>query len=127
MSSELKSSSVNEEMNNVQVNTTDLDILKRDEKLAAFEIGTLSVIFILAVFSNLFMLIAIWRQRRNRPISRMYFFMMHLSFADLLVAIFNILPQLAWEITYRFQGNLKGFNILSIQCFNTLILFTNLL
>ena len=114
MSSEQKStSSVNEEINNVQVNTTDLDILKRDEKLAAFEIGTLSVIFTLAVFSNLFMLIAIWRQRRNRPISRMYFFMMHLSFADLLVAIFNILPQLAWEITYRFQGTLKIVNIIS--------------
>lgn len=76
----------------------------RDEKLASVEIGTLSVILLLAVTSNLMMLIAIWRQRRNRPLSRMYFFMMHLSFADLLVAIFNILPQLAWDITYRFHG-----------------------
>ncbi len=76
----------------------------RDEKLASVEIGTLSVILVLAVTSNLTMLIAIWRQRRNRPLSRMYFFMMHLSLADLLVALFNILPQLAWDITYRFQG-----------------------
>ena len=76
----------------------------RDENLASVEIGTLAVILVLAVTSNLMMLIAIWRQRRNRPLSRMYFFMMHLSLADLLVAIFNILPQLAWDITYRFQG-----------------------
>ena len=33
-----------------------------------------------------------------------YFFMLHLSLADFLVAIFNILPQLAWDITYRFRG-----------------------
>ena len=76
----------------------------RDENLASVEIGTLAVILVLAVTSNLMMLIAIWRQRRNRPLSRMYFFMMHLSLADLLVAIFNILTQLAWDITYRFQG-----------------------
>lgn len=76
----------------------------RDERLASIEIGTLSVILFLAVTSNLTMLIAIWRQRRNRPLSRMYFFMMHLSFADFLVAVFNILPQLAWDITYRFKG-----------------------
>lgn len=76
----------------------------RDEKLASVEIGTLSVILVLAVASNLTMLIVIWRQRRNRPLSRMYFFMMHLSLADFLVAVFHILPQLAWDITYRFQG-----------------------
>jgi hypothetical protein len=30
---------------------------------------------------------------------------MHLSVADLLVAVGNILPQLAWDITFRFQGS----------------------
>lgn len=85
-------------------NLTELVSSTRDEKLASVEIGTLSVILVLAVTSNLAMLIVIWRQRRNRPLSRMYFFMMHLSLADLLVAIFNILPQLAWDITYRFKG-----------------------
>jgi hypothetical protein len=92
-------------MSNMMINTTvESSSSPRDEKLASVEIGTLSVILVLAVTSNLTMLIAIWRQRRNRPLSRMYFFMMHLSLADLLVAIFNILPQLAWDITYRFQG-----------------------
>lgn len=84
--------------------TVEINSSTRDEKLASIEIGTLSVILVLAVTSNLAMLIVIWRQRRNRPLSRMYFFMMHLSLADLLVAIFNILPQLAWDITYRFKG-----------------------
>ena len=92
-------------MSNMMINTTvESSSSPRDEKLASVEIGTLSVILVLAVTSNLTMLIAIRRQRRNRPLSRMYFFMMHLSLADLLVAIFNILPQLAWDITYRFQG-----------------------
>lgn len=85
-------------------NSTEFVSATRDEKLASVEIGTLSVILVLAVTSNLAMLIVIWRQRRNRPLSRMYFFMMHLSLADLLVAVFNILPQLAWDITYRFKG-----------------------
>lgn len=34
----------------------------------------------------------------------MYFFILHLSVADLIVAFFSVLPQLAWEITYRFHG-----------------------
>ena len=76
----------------------------RDERLAVIEVSTLSAILLLAVTSNLTMLIALIRQRTNRPLSRMYFFMMHLSLADLLVSIFNILPQLAWDITFRFYG-----------------------
>ena len=35
-------------------------------------------------------------------------FIMHLSIADLLVAFFNVLPQMAWDITYRFQGTERG-------------------
>jgi len=31
----------------------------------------------------------------------MYRLMLHLSAADLLVALLNILPQLAWDVTYR--------------------------
>uniref|UniRef100_A0A3Q4GAX0 Oxytocin receptor a n=1 Tax=Neolamprologus brichardi TaxID=32507 RepID=A0A3Q4GAX0_NEOBR len=36
--------------------------------------------------------------------SRMYYFMKHLSIADLVVAIFQVLPQLIWDITFRFYG-----------------------
>ena len=38
----------------------------------------------------------------------MYFFIFHLSVADLVVAFFNIFPQMVWDITWRFQGNDVG-------------------
>ena len=76
----------------------------RNESLAKVEIAVLSIILILAVVGNGVMLIALRRQLRYRPMSRMYFFMLNLSVADLLVAFGNILPQLAWDITFRFKG-----------------------
>ena len=85
-------------------NSTSASDSERDEHLAMIEITTLSVILFLAVVSNVTILFVIWRQRKNRPLSRMYYFMLHLSLADLLVAVFNILPQLAWDITFRFKG-----------------------
>lgn len=42
---------------------------------------------------------------RKQKINRMYYFILHLSIADLLVAFLNILPQMIWDITWRFQGN----------------------
>jgi len=77
----------------------------RDETLAKIEIATLSVILTAAIAGNSLMLVALRRQLLYRPMSRMYFFMINLSIADLLVAFGNILPQLAWDITYRFLGN----------------------
>lgn len=34
----------------------------------------------------------------------MHMFILHLSVADLLVAFFNILPQLLWDISGTFHG-----------------------
>lgn len=34
----------------------------------------------------------------------MYFFILHLSVADLITAFLSVLPQLSWDITFRFQG-----------------------
>lgn len=78
---------------------------ERNESLAKIEITVLSVILIIAIVGNSLMLIALRRQLKFRPMSRMYFFMANLSIADLFVAFGNILPQLAWDITFRFQGN----------------------
>ena len=36
--------------------------------------------------------------------NRMYYFLQHLSISDMITAFFNVLPQLAWEITHRFYG-----------------------
>ena len=67
------------------------------------EVAVQAVIFCLALFGNTCVLVAL-RYRRKKT-SRMHLFIMHLSIADLLVAFLNILPQMAWDITYRFQGN----------------------
>ena len=77
----------------------------RNESLANIEILVLSIILFLAILGNGLMLLALRRQLKFRPMSRMYFFMLNLSVADLLVAFGNILPQLEWDITFRFRGN----------------------
>ncbi|XP_048517971.1 arg8-vasotocin receptor isoform X2 [Dendroctonus ponderosae] len=81
--------------------------MDRDESLAKIEIGTLLGIFFTTVVGNGTVLWALWTRKRycgRKKLSRMYFFILHLSIADLIVAFFSVLPQLAWEVTYRFHG-----------------------
>uniref|UniRef100_T1JNT7 G-protein coupled receptors family 1 profile domain-containing protein n=1 Tax=Strigamia maritima TaxID=126957 RepID=T1JNT7_STRMM len=42
---------------------------------------------------------------RRKKLTRMYFFILHLCIADLIVAFLHVLPQLCWDVTHRFQGN----------------------
>ncbi|KAL8212655.1 UNVERIFIED_CONTAM: hypothetical protein K2H54_054476 [Gekko kuhli] len=74
----------------------------RNEEVAKVEVAVLCLIFFLALTGNLCVLMAIHTTRHKH--SRMYFFMKHLSIADLAVAIFQVLPQLIWDITFRFYG-----------------------
>ncbi|XP_048404165.2 oxytocin receptor [Stegostoma tigrinum] len=74
----------------------------RNELLARLEVAVLSVILVLALGGNLGVLLAI-RSNRRKP-SRMLFFVKHLSIADLVVAVFQVLPQLIWEVTFRFYA-----------------------
>ena len=74
----------------------------RDVHLANIEISVQAVILVLAVFGNGCVLFAL--RYRQKKTSRMHLFIMHLSIADLMVAFCNVLPQLAWDITFRFQG-----------------------
>ncbi|XP_053144124.1 oxytocin receptor isoform X2 [Hemicordylus capensis] len=76
--------------------------LQRNEYVAKVEVAVLCLILVLALTGNLCVLLAIHTTRHKH--SRMYFFMKHLSIADLTVAIFQILPQLIWDITFRFHG-----------------------
>ncbi|KAM9846079.1 arg8-vasotocin receptor-like [Aulostomus maculatus] len=80
----------------------DSDPFGRNEEVAKIEITVLSLAFAAAVVGNLSVLLAMYRTRR-KP-SRMHLFMKHLSLADLVVAFFQVLPQLCWEITFRFYG-----------------------
>ncbi|NXD30401.1 V1BR protein, partial [Spelaeornis formosus] len=47
-------------------------------------------------------LLAMYRLRRK--MSRMHLFILHLGLTDLGVALFQVLPQLLWKLTYRFLG-----------------------
>lgn len=76
--------------------------LKRNEEVAKVEVTVLALILFLALAGNLCVLLAIHTTKHNK--SRMYYFMKHLSIADLVVAIFQVLPQLIWDITFRFYG-----------------------
>ncbi|XP_028575155.1 oxytocin receptor [Podarcis muralis] len=76
--------------------------VKRNENVAKVEVAVLCLIFFLALTGNLCVLAAIHTTRHKH--SRMYFFMKHLSIADLVVAVFQVLPQLIWDITFRFIG-----------------------
>ncbi|XP_027709990.1 vasopressin V1a receptor [Vombatus ursinus] len=74
----------------------------RNEELAKLEITVLAATFVVAVLGNSSVLLALHRTQRKT--SRMHLFIRHLSLADLAVAFFQVLPQLCWDITYRFRG-----------------------
>ncbi|KAG7219248.1 hypothetical protein INR49_005978 [Caranx melampygus] len=76
--------------------------LKRNEEVAKVEVTVLALVLLLALAGNLCVLLAIHTTKHSQ--SRMYYFMKHLSIADLVVAIFQVLPQLIWDITFRFYG-----------------------
>ncbi|XP_078423943.1 arginine vasopressin receptor 1Aa [Cetorhinus maximus] len=78
------------------------DPFARNEGLARTEISVLGIIFLLAVIGNLTVLLALCKTKKK--MSRMHLFIKHLSLADLAVAVFQVLPQFIWKVTYRFQG-----------------------
>lgn len=74
----------------------------RDVGLAQAEIAVLGVVLALTTLGNSFVLWVLLRRRKhNAP---MHVFMVNLCVADLVVAFFQVLPQLIWDITERFQG-----------------------
>ncbi|GCC26767.1 hypothetical protein chiPu_0005187 [Chiloscyllium punctatum] len=75
---------------------------KRDEQLAQAELAVLGIIFVAATVGNSVLVRFLWNRRRR--MSRMYVFLMHLSIADLVVAVFQVLPQLIWDSTEVFLG-----------------------
>uniref|UniRef100_A0A8C8BCD4 Arginine vasopressin receptor 1B n=1 Tax=Otus sunia TaxID=257818 RepID=A0A8C8BCD4_9STRI len=74
----------------------------RDEELAKAEIGVLAAILAVATTGNAGVLLAMYRLRKK--MSRMHLFILHLGLTDLGVALFQVLPQMIWEVTYRFLG-----------------------
>uniref|UniRef100_A0A8C2TTI8 Arginine vasopressin receptor 1B n=1 Tax=Coturnix japonica TaxID=93934 RepID=A0A8C2TTI8_COTJA len=74
----------------------------RDEQLAKAEVGVLAAILLVATTGNLAVLLVVCRPARK--LSRMHLFVLHLALSDLGVALFQVLPQMLWEVTYRFVG-----------------------
>uniref|UniRef100_H3B0W8 Arginine vasopressin receptor 1B n=2 Tax=Latimeria chalumnae TaxID=7897 RepID=H3B0W8_LATCH len=77
-------------------------LLTRDESLAKVEVGILAAILVMATVGNLGVLLAMYRIRKK--MTRMHLFITHLGLTDLVVALFQVLPQLIWKVTYRFYG-----------------------
>ncbi|XP_004702322.1 oxytocin receptor [Echinops telfairi] len=75
---------------------------QRNEALARVEVAVLCLILFLALSGNACVLLALRTTRHKH--SRLFYFMKHLSVADLVVAVFQVLPQLLWDITFRFYG-----------------------
>ncbi|XP_029539145.1 oxytocin receptor-like [Oncorhynchus nerka] len=76
--------------------------MPRDENLAKVEIALLSVIFVSAAILNTGLLLVLWKRRKQ--VSKMRVLVFHLCVADLVVAFFQVCPQLMWDITDRFIG-----------------------
>ncbi|XP_071112223.1 cephalotocin receptor 1-like [Haliotis cracherodii] len=113
-------------VNRSGVNSTKVDL--RDENLAVIEIGVQVSIIILAVIGNSVVMLTL--KLRKKKLSRMHLMIVHLSLADLFVAFFNVLPQLAWDITYRFVGGdllcrlVKYFQIVAMYASSYVLLTT---
>ncbi|XP_063068644.1 arg8-vasotocin receptor-like [Engraulis encrasicolus] len=81
------------------------DPFGRNEEVAKIEITALSITFVVAVVGNVSVLLALnSNAKKKKKSSRVHLFIKHLSLADLVVAFFQVLPQLCWEITFRFYG-----------------------
>ena len=93
----------------------------RNEELVIIEIAVQAVIMFFAVFGNCIVLLVLCL--RGKKLSRMNLLIVHLSLADLFVAFFNILPQLIWDITFRFQGN--DFLCRSVKFFQVVAMYAS--
>lgn len=76
--------------------------VQRDSLLAAAEVVVLSAILVLALVGNGLVLLVLLRKRHNQ--SPLHQFMLNLCLADLVVALFQVLPQLVWDARGRFPG-----------------------
>uniref|UniRef100_A0A672LH70 Vasopressin V2 receptor n=1 Tax=Sinocyclocheilus grahami TaxID=75366 RepID=A0A672LH70_SINGR len=74
----------------------------RLQSLAQAEIGVLGLVLALTALGNGFVLWVLLRRKKHH--APMHLFMVNLCVADLVVALFQVLPQLVWDITEHFQG-----------------------
>ncbi|XP_056154973.1 vasopressin V2 receptor [Lampris incognitus] len=75
---------------------------ERDALLAVGEVVVLALILVMALLGNGLVLVVLLRRwRHHTPLHQ---FMLNLCLADLVVALFQVLPQLVWDVQGRFPG-----------------------
>ncbi|XP_041463824.1 gonadotropin-releasing hormone II receptor-like [Lytechinus variegatus] len=106
------------DMGNVSMNYTHMESGSAEifaESL--FRILTLSAIFLISVPLNIIVLVIVFRRRRHK--SRVNILVMHLTLADLFVALINIPTDVVWFWTVRWlAGNAMCKIIMFIESFN---------
>ncbi|XP_028265193.1 vasopressin V2 receptor-like [Parambassis ranga] len=75
---------------------------ERDSLLAVAEVVVLAVILVMALLGNGLVLVVLLRRRRHH--NPLHQFMLNLCLADLVVALFQVLPQLVWDAKGRLPG-----------------------
>ncbi|CAF5011557.1 unnamed protein product [Rotaria sp. Silwood1] len=90
-------------MNITTTSNSSLILARFDHQLRLVEQIVLATIFILALIGNILVLIVMLTTRHKRT-TRMAFFILHLTIADLLVAFFSVLPMFIWKSTSTFFG-----------------------
>ncbi|UJR14025.1 hypothetical protein I4U23_001024 [Adineta vaga] len=89
-------------MNSTEQENSSVKILF-DQNLKLVEQIVLGSMFISALISNIIVLYFMLN-KKHRQITRMAFFILHLTIADLLVAFFSVLPMFIWKLTITFFG-----------------------
>ncbi|CAF4237531.1 unnamed protein product [Rotaria sp. Silwood2] len=90
-------------MMNMTTSNSSLTSALFDHQLRLVEQFVLATIFISALIGNTLVLIVMLTARHKRT-TRMAFFILHLTIADLLVAFFSVLPMFIWKSTSTFFG-----------------------
>ncbi|XP_047439539.1 vasopressin V2 receptor-like isoform X2 [Mugil cephalus] len=75
---------------------------ERDTLLAVAEVVVLAAILMMALFGNGLVLVVLLRRRKHH--NPLHQFMLNLCLADLVVALFQVLPQLVWDAKGQFPG-----------------------
>ncbi|XP_054648565.1 vasopressin V2 receptor-like [Dunckerocampus dactyliophorus] len=75
---------------------------QRDTLLAVAEVMVLAVILVIALLGNGLVLVVLLRRKQHH--NPLHQFMLNLCLADLVVALFQVLPQLVWDARGRFPG-----------------------
>ncbi|KAM9324212.1 vasopressin V2 receptor [Gastrophryne carolinensis] len=102
-------------------NYTDGNADPRDPIVVKWNVALLTIVLAFATFGNCLILFTLLRRRKHNAL--MHTFMIHLCLADLVVAFFQVLPQLIWDILDRLP--VPDFLCRSIRYFQVVGMFAS--